>query len=123
MSEPTDEVSKDVLRDIFYIWFYVTVTHLDDIRPKDPTKLVSAEALIKNLEQEGAQSIAMNADQTMTQQNTETFNHFYDAVKNNKGFGNVRDALTKDNRLFTFWTGGLHPTPKELNSVFSTPGK
>jgi hypothetical protein len=124
MPELTDKVSKDDLRDIFYIWFYVTVAHLDDIRPVDGTKEpVSADILIANLEQEAAQIIKMTGDKKLTDDNKNTLNAFYDAVKNNKEFRRVREALTKDDRLKTPWSGGgLHPTPYELSSVFITPG-
>jgi hypothetical protein len=114
------DVPAPILRDIYFIWFYVTMTRLDDIdkvNPDDPNDpRVPVETIISDLAALDQGAIAMN------ETNIATVKTFYAGILANKGFRSVRGVLRSHDVLDGIWTvDPPHPEILELQSVFIPP--
>lgn len=113
------DVPGPILRDIFFIWFYMTVTRLDDIAKDDPVSdpPVPVEKIISDLATLGHGAITMNDKNQLTAKT------FYNGILANKGFKSVRGVLRGHPVLGGIWTlDPPHPEIPELKSVFITQG-
>lgn len=107
------EVPTPVLRDIFFLWFYVTVTRLKEIANDPPIQVAT---LIDDLKKMGNETIVMNAD------NQATVVFFYEKILVNDGFLPVRAALASHKAIAGRWPlDPPHPTGDALKAVFIPP--
>jgi hypothetical protein len=107
------DVPVPVLRDIFFLWFYVTVTRLKEIDNDAP---IPVARVIADLVQLGNDAIVMNdANQT-------TVKFFYNQIQQNDGFATVRAALASHPSIGGRWPlDPPHPTGAALKAVFIPP--
>jgi len=107
------EVATPLLRDIFFLWFYVTITRLKEIIHDPPLPVTT---LIDDLKKMGNETIVMNAD------NQDTVAFFYQKILVNDGFAPVRAALASHKSIGGKWPlDPPHPTGNALKEVFIPP--
>lgn len=104
-------IPTDVLRDTFFIWMYVTITNLDDVK----SGTLTSASILKDLEAGKHIKVGNSTNKATVEQSVAAVMATY------SGLSSTRQALQSLTVLSPWAGGGKHPKVQELDAVYVAP--